>query len=79
MAKPTKQQQAVLQLLRIVNDEGLHYGIVDYGTQDQQKVIKDEKLNTLIKAFKKSSNDLEKYLKVLEISVEKFDKDEDYE
>ena len=51
MAKPNKRQKAILQLLAIVDQEGLHYGLVNYGVEAQLKAIKDTELNNLVAKF----------------------------
>jgi hypothetical protein len=62
MAKPNKRQKAILQLLAIVDQEGLHYGLVNYGVEAQLKAIKDTELNNLVAKFNEITESLEEKL-----------------
>lgn len=67
--KPNKRQKAILNLLRIVESEGLHYGLVDYGGDEEVKTIKDEELTELVNTFRKTSEGLENKLEKLKEEV----------
>lgn len=74
--KPTKRQQAIIQLINIIEGEGLHYGIVNYGVSSQLKIIKNEKLSKLAALFIKTSEQLESEISALSEAVKEFDMDE---
>ncbi len=77
MKKITKRQKAILSLLNIVETEGLHYGLVNYGGSDEVKAIKDEKLSKLFETFRKTSDALEAKLAELQKEVSAFVEDEE--
>lgn len=74
--KPNKRQKAILQLLGIVESEGLHYGLVKYGGSDEVKTIKDDELTKLFNTFRETSDALEAKLAELQEEVEAFMEDE---
>lgn len=73
--KITKRQKAILDLLNIVETEGLHYGLVEYGGSEEVATIKDEKLTKLFNSFRKTSDALEAKLAELEKEVEPYRED----
>ncbi len=75
--KITKRQRAILSLLNIVETEGLHYGLVQYGGSDEVADIKDEKLTKLFNSFRKTSDALEAKLAELEEEVAAFREDQE--
>lgn len=79
MAKPNKRQRAILELVNIVEGEGLHYGVVNYGVSDQVKALKDKKLTELVETFIKTSEKLEERIEDLKSEVQEFlDDDSDF-
>lgn len=74
--KPNKRQQAILQLLGIVDSEGLHYGLVKYGGTEEVKTIDDKDLTKLFNRFREISDDLESKLAELQEEVAAFMEDE---
>jgi hypothetical protein len=78
-SKPNKRQKAILSLLDIIEAEGLHYGIVSYGVNDELKAIKDERLTKLVDRFVSLSNEIENILEELSGEVVLFlDDDSDF-
>lgn len=79
MLKPNKRQKAILQLLNIVDQEGLHYGFVNYGVNDQLKAIKDKELTELATTLQEVTEKLEEILEDLKEEVQLFiDDDSDF-
>lgn len=79
MTKPNKRQKAILELLNIVDQEGLHYGLVNYGVDDQLKALKDQELADLVRALKETTEKLEEVLTDLKGEVQLFiDDDSDF-
>jgi hypothetical protein len=79
MSKPNKRQKAILQLLNIIDQEGLHYGFVNYGVDDQLKAIKDKELTNLVSSLNEITEKLEEYLTDLKEEVQLFiDDDSDF-
>lgn len=74
--KPNKRQKAILSLLSIVESEGLHYGLVNYGGDDEVTIIKDKELTELFETFRKTSSALEAKLAELQEEVEIFLEDD---
>lgn len=75
-SKPNKRQKAILQLLGIVESEGLHYGLVNYGGSEEVKTIKDDELTKLFNTFRETSDALEAKLEELKEEVEVFLEDD---
>ena len=79
MDKPNKKQTAILQLLNIINQEGLHYAIANYGIDEQLVAIENKKLNKLAAKFKKITLQLEEQMEEFKKEVEPFmDDDSDF-
>jgi SMC interacting uncharacterized protein involved in chromosome segregation len=76
MAKPNKRQKAILQLLNIIEGEGLHYAIVEYGLDEQLRVLKDDRLTNLVLAMKETTKEWEEHLEELKAEVEQFSEDD---
>lgn len=76
MKKPSKKQKAIIALLNVIESEGVHYGVINYGVDDHVKDAKDEMLESLVKDFIKSSKALEDYLEELKEQVTPFLPDE---
>ena len=76
MAKPNKRQKAILQLLAIVEQEGLHYGVCNYGVTDQVKAIKNTELSNLVDRLNETTESLEEVLSELKSEVEPFMNDD---
>jgi hypothetical protein len=74
--KPNKKQKAIIQLLNIIEKEGLCYGVTGYGIDKQLKVIKDERLIKLAITFIETTNELEEILGELKEEVEPFLEDD---
>lgn len=74
--KPNKRQKAILSLLGIVESEGLHYGLVSYGGDDEVTEIADDELSQLFKSFRETSEKLEEKLEALKSEVEVFLEDD---
>jgi hypothetical protein len=74
--KPNKRQQAILTILGIVESEGLHYGLVNYGGSEEVKIIDDADLTKLFNRFRETSVALETKLAELQAEVSAFMEDE---
>lgn len=70
--KPTKKQQAIIDLLDIIDTEGLWYGVCNYGVEEEVEDSKDKKLALLVAEFYTASEELENYLDELRQEVEPF-------
>jgi hypothetical protein len=77
--KPTKKQKAILSLLNIIDQEGLHYGVYNYGIEDELKAIKDSELTELVRTMQEVTLKLEEKLAEFKTEVEPFlDDDSDF-
>lgn len=75
MPKLNKRQTAIIQLLNIVESEGLDYAIIHYGVEKQLKQVKDDEFDAYVKQYQKLTKSIEKKLSGLEKEVSFLDPD----
>lgn len=77
--KPSKRQQAILDLLALIENEGLHYGLVIHGLPKSFDQIGDDDLKDLVAEFKAISEKIKNKIEELEQEVAPFlDDDSDF-
>lgn len=77
--KPTKKQKAILDLLMLIESEGLHYGLVKHGLPKSFDQIGDDDLKDLVAEFRAISQKIENKIEELEQEVAPFlDDDSDF-
>lgn len=77
--KPNKEQRAILDLLALIENEGLHYGLVNHGLPKSFDDIDDNELKDLVEEFKEVSRKLKNKIDDLEEQVAPFlDDDSDF-
>lgn len=77
--KPSKRQKAIMDLLNLIENEGLHYGLVKAGLPDSFDKIGDDDLSDLVAEFQAVSQKLENKIEELQQEVAPFlDDDSDF-
>lgn len=76
MSKPTKKQQAIIQLLSIIESEGLEYAVTQYGLETVLEEIDDAKLIKLVEKYYKAAKKLEAVVEELKEEIAPFMEDD---
>lgn len=76
MSKPTKRQEFIIQLLNIIEGEGLEYAVLHYGIETVLEEINDDKLIKLVEKYYKAAKKLEAAVEKLKEEIAPFMEDD---